>query len=822
MRVCLLLLLFSAVLCGFNTIGAPGPGVNAQTASAPMVQLHNHVLPNLYQATRINTPAAVSSPLVAQSAQTVTLTVVLNRSDEAGFQSYLKGSQTPASPSFGQFLSQADLASRFGPSQQTYNSVLSYLQQQGFAPVQGSTNPLTITVQGTRQEAEQAFQISIYDYQLNGKNFFANNVNPSLPANIASDVQAIAGLDNFNEPQSSLGDAPPTPATPVSIATAYNFNSVSVTGAGQKIGLLEFDNYNDSDIMAWMAFYGVPLSHFSQLSRVPVAGGTGPSANTNVVLRDIESVMGTAQGANYVVYNAPLGTSFQTMFSAMIADGDTVIMNSWWGCEDEYTLANLQSIDSVIAQAAASGISVLSATGDGGNACFESPPNPIAVNSGTPVAGVIAVPADSPNATAVGGTNLQVTGPSNRWQSETWWNDAVGSGGFGVSSVFPRPAYQNGFTSAANRSVPDVVADADPATGIIICPGGACTTSSPEVGGTGLATGIWAGAAAIMNQFLGTNLGFLNQKLYLNGPGPDVHPTNVIGDFAHVGLGSPNFAVPGAPTNPSAMLGNAQATVSWSPPATSGPSRVLTYTVTATPPSSSGPVTVPGNTLTATVPGLTNGVSYTFSITATNSFGTGPAATTSAITPNAPATTPTGATCTQAATAYSCQFTLTSPLAPGGTITLTPASSAVQLVGCVGTSNGLTCKQTGSGSIILQCTATVACATGSFAFLLITGPAGQTITLNAMVQSGGLPTQNFTVSFTLPPSVPSSTEPCGGSTGAPACTLPAAGCTALTPNGVVINTCGVQQYTSPTLVGPPGDCTVTITTLSGPITQPVC
>jgi hypothetical protein len=91
--------------------------------------------------------------------------------------------------------------------------------------------------------------------------------------------------------------------------------------------------------------------------------------------------------------------------------------------------------------------------------------------------------------------------------------------------------------------------------------------------------------------------------------------------------------VPAAPVSATATGGNGQATVSWtaSPGATS-------YSVTASP--GGGTCTANSPSTSCTVTGLTNGAPYSFSVTASNTLGTSPAATASA-TPVAPATTTT-------------------------------------------------------------------------------------------------------------------------------------------------------------------------------------
>ncbi|MBI2172181.1 MAG: fibronectin type III domain-containing protein [Chloroflexi bacterium] len=93
--------------------------------------------------------------------------------------------------------------------------------------------------------------------------------------------------------------------------------------------------------------------------------------------------------------------------------------------------------------------------------------------------------------------------------------------------------------------------------------------------------------------------------------------------------------VPGAPQNVQAFAGNAQATVTWTAPASNGGSPITSFTVTSSPEGKTA--TVNGSTFVATVTGLTNGAAYTFTVTATNAIGTGLAsAPSNVVTPSAP------------------------------------------------------------------------------------------------------------------------------------------------------------------------------------------
>ena len=97
---------------------------------------------------------------------------------------------------------------------------------------------------------------------------------------------------------------------------------------------------------------------------------------------------------------------------------------------------------------------------------------------------------------------------------------------------------------------------------------------------------------------------------------------------------------PDAPQNVTATAGDSSAVITWDPPASDGGESITSYTVTAS--NNAGTCTTNGS-LTCEMQNLVNGTSYTFTITATNAIGEGPASNASqAIVPQeAPAPTPT-------------------------------------------------------------------------------------------------------------------------------------------------------------------------------------
>jgi hypothetical protein len=188
-------------------------------------------------------------------------------------------------------------------------------------------------------------------------------------------------------------------------------------------------------------------------------------------------------------------------------------------------------------------------------------------------------------------------------------------------------------------------------------------------GGENYSTPVNGGTLVTATTFIVT--GLTNSHSYyftveaVNGIGSSVASTEA---FA-----IPASTVPGPPTGVVATLGDLSATVTWTAPSDQGGSNITSYTVTAADSTvaSRGGQTCVWSTgpLTCTVSGLTNGDSYTFTVTATNSLGTGAASSaSSAVVPAVTAPgVPTGVVATPASTTVALSWT--APATGGSTIT---------------------------------------------------------------------------------------------------------------------------------------------------------
>ena len=545
---------FGALVLTTMAVAAPTPGFSSTDQAAP---LPGHLLPALTGAA----PAEATA-----TREDLTVTLVLRRDQQAAFEAHLAALQDPSSPSYRRFLTQREIADRFGPSAEGQAVVADYLRSKGLDIVEQSSNRLTMTAHGSRAEIEGAFSVRVGDYRLGDRRFHANDNAPALPPAIASRVVAIAGLSDLARPQpqtQAIGKAfgaafswlkklaTPPAADALNHAAAASSSSAASNGtvdppdgwlgndgSGETIGVLAFDTFEMADIADWIALLGLPPALLDKVSRVSVGAGASPGSNQAEVLLDVTAILSVAPGAEVVVYEGPFtgrNTSFQRIFNRMLDDGVDIISNSWAYCEDQTTLADVESLEAIFQNAAMAGITVLNASGDTGSTCLDGSPN------------TAAVPASAPSATAVGGSSLR-TGPVFVYEGESWWNGTsdgppTGQGGYGVSQFFSRPGYQDGFTVSPKRSVPDLVINADPATGVVICQADAGGCPSGQLyGGTSIAAPIWAAFVAVLNEAGGSNLGALNPLLYPLADSTGFHDAASMGsDFSHVGLGSPNL-----------------------------------------------------------------------------------------------------------------------------------------------------------------------------------------------------------------------------------------------------------------------------------------
>jgi subtilase family serine protease len=499
------------------------------------------------------------------------VTVTLQSQDPAGLAAFATGVSTPGSPLYRDYLTPAQFAQRFGATPQAVQAVESSLEAHGLTPGAVSANSLSIPVTATAGALSAAFATSFSRVALaDGTSAIANTAAPSLDSAIAGDVQGVLGLSTLSvakplliqahdaasaaaRPHVATGGPQPCSAasaegatdggfTADQIAAAYGLSGLYQTGgpngtpdegAGQTVAILELESYDASDIATFESCYGAN----ALIANVPVEGGAGTGPGQGEAALDIENVISLAPQAKIAVYEGPNSGDgpYATMSEIISQHAAQVVTTSWGQCEQLEGQQAASSENTLFEEAAAQGMTIVSASGDDGSEdCFPTSPT-LQVDD----------PASQPFVTGVGGTSL-TTNASGARASETVWNDGtdVGASGGGVSSFWPMPSYQSGAPASLHvinghstgstcpgagsgdcREVPDVSADGDPGTGYVIYWNGqGDATGFPPptqgwqvVGGTSAAAPAWAALIALANasgRCGGVPIGFANPALY--------------------------------------------------------------------------------------------------------------------------------------------------------------------------------------------------------------------------------------------------------------------------------------------------------------------
>jgi subtilase family serine protease len=335
--------------------------------------------------------------------------------------------------------------------------------------------------------------------------------------------------------------------TPAQLRSAYGVDKVGANGKGTTIAIVDaFASptiYQDASKYASVNDPANPLkaSQFSQHVFPPTPGQSAPDACDasgwyGEETLDVEAAHGLAPGANilYVGGADCQDTGLDAALNYIVAGHKAdIISNSYGDTGEDIPADEVQTFNQISLQAVMEGIGVYFSSGDNGDEV---------ARLGTPSPDYSA---SAPWVTAVGGTSLAV-GKDGKKEFETGWetgksvltNGAYtpaapgaytsGAGG-GTSRLFKQPFYQKGVVpdslstlnqtgNTKGRTVPDISAVADPNTGFLV----GQTQTFPEgvsydqyrIGGTSLASPVFAGVMAVADSFDHFHHGFINPVIY--------------------------------------------------------------------------------------------------------------------------------------------------------------------------------------------------------------------------------------------------------------------------------------------------------------------
>ena len=505
---------------------------------------------------------------------------------------------TRGNAAYRHFLTPAQYYAKFGTTSDAVKSVSSWLTGAGLKVNSVAAHNRYLVVSGSVAAAQKAFGVQLNRYSHDGLTVQAPASALTAPNSVASAVLAVSGVDTtpMTVTPATQNPAPPPGgfrnSQPCSsfygeklATTLPDFNGQTLpyapcgyTGTqlrsayagattldGSGITVAITDAYAAATIASDAATYAAHNGGAAYGAHQFTQSLPGSYTRVNTGPRqcdqggwqgeetlDVEAVHAMAPAANirYYASKSCYDTDFLDTFARVNDEGVAQLVTNSWG---EGELAEKSSVTAeyelMFLQGANEGISYLFSSGDNGDEV---------ANLGTKQADY---PASDPYATAVGGTSTAIdsTGAlawETGWGTEkyslsadhTAWNVAIpfqyGAGG-GASTVFSQPSYQAGIAPAGARQVPDVAMDADPTTGMLIgetqiFPDGTYYDQY-RIGGTSLASPLFAGMTALAFQHAGGGVGLLNPTIYANagsGAFTDVAGTpadagNVRVDFAN-------------------------------------------------------------------------------------------------------------------------------------------------------------------------------------------------------------------------------------------------------------------------------------------------
>ncbi|MFG3229589.1 putative Ig domain-containing protein [Kitasatospora sp. NPDC048194] len=237
---------------------------------------------------------------------------------------------------------------------------------------------------------------------------------------------------------------------PGDLTAAYNLPASAGSGATVAIVDAQDDPNAESDLATYRSQYGLPACTTANgcFKKVDQRGGTNyPTADSGwagEISLDVDMVSAICPNCHILLVESDdanmenLGAAVNTAVSM----GAKYVSNSYGGSEDSTDPSSDASY-------------------------FNHPGVAITVSSGDSGYGV-EYPAASQYVTAVGGTSLSRASTSRGWSEKVWGSSSGGNGaGSGCSAYDAKPSWQKD-TGCSKRTVADVSAVADPATGVAV------------------------------------------------------------------------------------------------------------------------------------------------------------------------------------------------------------------------------------------------------------------------------------------------------------------------------------------------------------------
>lgn len=212
----------AAIASGLLALAVSLPGswradaqdVNAAQAnsSEPLVRLPGHMAPQV-----LNGTAILQGHYNPE--QKLRLAVVLALPHPAEEKQFLEDLQDKKSPLFHQFLTPQEWSARFGPTEQSEQSVLDWAQSQGLTVTHRYNSRLVVDLEAPAGTIEKALNLVMNSYQLppghglEARVVYSNDRDPSVPAHLGGVIATVLGLNSIvvARPNSGTGRLTPQP-----------------------------------------------------------------------------------------------------------------------------------------------------------------------------------------------------------------------------------------------------------------------------------------------------------------------------------------------------------------------------------------------------------------------------------------------------------------------------------------------------------------------------------------------------------------------------------------------------------------------------------
>jgi len=130
----------------------------------------------------------------------ISFTIALKLRGLSEAEELLTAIHTPGNPQYHQFLTAAEFASRFGPTQDDVARVIASMRGLGLSAEQTTTTTLKVT--GQPADVERAFGVTLHSYHVAAHDaapeysFHAPLNRATIPSEISASVSGVVGLDS--------------------------------------------------------------------------------------------------------------------------------------------------------------------------------------------------------------------------------------------------------------------------------------------------------------------------------------------------------------------------------------------------------------------------------------------------------------------------------------------------------------------------------------------------------------------------------------------------------------------------------------------------